>query len=150
MERETGLEPATSSLGISASIDYTGHGVHGGDADLWSFSSLRPLLFQQGLNGVEMEDTFLTDFQRVNRPRCSPTGVRTRLPDRNSRDRSNRQLPLYRSCPALLRFEAFARDQVKVAIRWTGLLAVPDYMLSRLPISRLKSPRQGVKRFDAR
>jgi hypothetical protein len=53
MERETGLEPATSSLGISASIAYKGHGVYGGDTDLWSFSNLRPLLFQHGLNGVE-------------------------------------------------------------------------------------------------
>jgi hypothetical protein len=58
MERETGLEPATSSLGISASIDYTGHGVHGGDTDLWSFSILHPLLHLQPLNGVEMEGTF--------------------------------------------------------------------------------------------
>ena len=44
MERETGLEPATSSLGISASIEYKGHGVHRGDTDPWSSSNLRPLL----------------------------------------------------------------------------------------------------------
>jgi hypothetical protein len=36
MERETGVEPATSSLGISASIEYKGHGVHRGDTDPWS------------------------------------------------------------------------------------------------------------------
>ena len=35
------------------------HGVHGGDTDLWSFSNLRPLLFQQSLNGVETEGKFL-------------------------------------------------------------------------------------------
>src|ERR1039457_5656232 len=55
MERETGFEPATSSLGISASIDYTGQGVHGGDTDPWSFSNLHPLVPQQPLNGVETE-----------------------------------------------------------------------------------------------
>jgi len=59
MERETGLEPATSSLGISTSIDFTGHGVHGGDTDLWSFNNLRPLLFQRDLNGVETEGGFV-------------------------------------------------------------------------------------------
>ena len=51
-------KPATFSLGISASIAYKGHGVHGGDTDQWSFSNLRPLLFQQGPNGVEMEGEF--------------------------------------------------------------------------------------------
>src|ERR1017187_5458785 len=55
MERETGFEPATSSLGISASIAYKGHGVHGGDTDPWSFSNLPPLLPQRPLNGVETE-----------------------------------------------------------------------------------------------
>ena len=49
-----GQTPA-SSLGISASIDYRGHGVHSGDTDPWSFSNLRPLLPQQPLNGVETE-----------------------------------------------------------------------------------------------
>src|ERR1039457_4719646 len=50
-----GFEPTASSLGISASIAYKGHGVHGGDTDPWSFSNLGPLLPQQGLNGVETE-----------------------------------------------------------------------------------------------
>ena len=63
MERETGLEPATSSLGISASIEFKGHGVHGGDTDPWSFSNLHPLLHLQPLNGVEMESTFFRDFR---------------------------------------------------------------------------------------
>ncbi len=50
-----GFKPVTSSLGISASIAYKGHGVHGGDTDPWSFSNLRPLLPQRPLNGVEVE-----------------------------------------------------------------------------------------------
>jgi hypothetical protein len=55
MERETGFEPATSSLGISASIAYKGHGVYGGESDLCSFSNLRPLLHRDTLNGGLME-----------------------------------------------------------------------------------------------
>ena len=50
-----GLEPTTSSLGISASIAYKGHGVHRGDTDPWSFSNLRPLLPQRILNGGLIE-----------------------------------------------------------------------------------------------
>jgi hypothetical protein len=63
MERETGFEPATSSLGISASIDFKGHGVHGGDTDPWSFSNLRRLLPKQPLNGVEMEGKAMLQFR---------------------------------------------------------------------------------------
>jgi hypothetical protein len=59
LERETGLEPVTSSLGISASIAYKGHGVHSGDKDPWNFSNLRPLPSEHLLNGVEMEGTSL-------------------------------------------------------------------------------------------
>src|ERR1035437_2452524 len=75
MERETGFEPATSSLGISASIAYKGHGVHSGDTDPWSFSNLPPLLPQQPLNGVEME---WKNRAREQSPtchhHCTPTG----------------------------------------------------------------------------
>jgi hypothetical protein len=51
MERETGLEPATSSLGIFTSIEYKGYGAHGehtGPANSLS-------LFKSLLIGVEME-----------------------------------------------------------------------------------------------
>ncbi len=55
MERKMGFEPTASSLGISASIAYKGHGVHSGDTDPWRFSNLLPLLHLRPLNGVEME-----------------------------------------------------------------------------------------------
>jgi len=56
LERETGVEPATSSLGISASIAYIKDMAStAANTDPWSFSNLRPLLFQQPLNGVETE-----------------------------------------------------------------------------------------------
>jgi len=47
MERETGLEPATSSLGILTPIEYKGHGAQG-DAcrskQISNFYPSRPLL----------------------------------------------------------------------------------------------------------
>jgi len=55
MEREMGLEPTTSSLGISVSIENKGQGVHCGECRSWSFSNLQPLLHQQPLNGGLLE-----------------------------------------------------------------------------------------------
>jgi hypothetical protein len=62
-------------LGISASIEHKGHGVHGGDTDLWSFSNLPPLLLRQGLNGVEMEGTNPAAVMRKATDSNSSTGL---------------------------------------------------------------------------
>jgi hypothetical protein len=65
-DRETGIEPATSSLGIFVGIENTTPAVHGGQLSINQISNFPNSIFKPPLNGVEGRiDSFVSILARL-------------------------------------------------------------------------------------